>query len=160
MKFFITISIIMAASYLAAPKMQAQRATSPVSYLFIETTDGSRVIPFEGAEMRISEASITVVTPSATTTFAFADVRSFYFHSLPTDNATVNGYFLRVNLDNKGYLHITSSKSLGEIRIFSPTGQLIKQIRSASTEVRLSLTSLQHGIYFVNVHGQTKKIIK
>lgn len=60
-----------------------------------------------------------------------------------------------------GKINISAEATMKNIRVFDVTGRLVHEIDNInSTETAINVTEFADGIYFINVDGQIKKILK
>ena len=121
---------------------------------FVEfSMDKDPMVVFDEDVMRLSTDLLEVYT------YDMAEMGKFTYHDYTqtgVDDVRMGSVSFRFDGD---CVFITAPVNGCELTVYNAGGMLVKQSRIAGSET-VSLAELGRGVYFVNVNGQTYKIVK
>jgi hypothetical protein len=142
--------------YIIAALPTICQASAP-STLFVEDTFGNTAeFSFTDSEITVENGVMTVNGQS----FNFSNVDNFYFEKAETSIESPKISPLTLFIDKADNLQITGETTLGNIEIFSITGQLLKTAQTSKNSVSIPISELEQGVYLIKTGSRTVKFIR
>ncbi len=154
MKWFVFIYIFFCTVFISAQ-------CKNVATLVITNADGTTIsyqllnkprITFIGDSVKITSPTVNAVYPAT-------DILRFNYEMLATaiENTSADN---QLKSDGE-YLIFGGNVKVGDVKLFTSDGiEVVPQFTTNSGNLRLSFSSLQKGVYIININGRTSKFMK